>query len=178
MKKIIKGFTLIELVIVLALFSIVMFSVLQLLDPVSKFFVRSSNYETTTACIDNIKRAIEGNLKYADRVRVFSGYEAFSGKSAETESPMSAELNAQVKSFWEDFFENRELIDCEDSIYVMVFDNRAQNGGITGLSKLSDFTGQKRNSGKISLLTIPFKRGEDIDLTNKNVQVDDWYLNQ
>ena len=178
MKKIIKGFTLIELVIVLALFSIVMFSVLQLLDPVSKFFVRSSNYETTTACIDNIKRAIEGNLKYADRVRVFSGYEAFSGKVAETESPMSAELNAQVNSFWEDFFENRELIDCEGSIYVMVFDNRPQNGGIAGLSKLSDFTGQKRNSGKISLFTIPFKRGETIDLTNKNVQVEDWYVNQ
>ena len=84
MKKIIKGFTLIELVIVLALFSIVMFSVLQLLDPVSKFFVRSSNYETTTACIDNIKRAIEGNLKYADRVRVFSGYEAFSNSEKST----------------------------------------------------------------------------------------------
>lgn len=178
MKKRIKGFTLIELVIVLALFSIVMFSILQLLDPVSKFFVRSSNYETTTACIDNIKRAIEGNLKYADRVRAYSGYEAFSGLSGAGESPMSSDLTGQVQSFWEYFFKDRELIDCEGSIYVMVFDNRPQNGGIAGLSKLSDFTGQKRNSGKISRITIPFKCGEDIDLTNKNVEIDDWYVNQ
>ncbi|MCQ2407409.1 MAG: prepilin-type N-terminal cleavage/methylation domain-containing protein [Oscillospiraceae bacterium] len=178
MKKRIKGFTLIELVIVLALFSIVMFSILQLLDPVSKFFVRSSNYETTTACIDNIKRAIEGNLKYADRVRVYSGYEAFSGLGGSGESPMSGNLSSQVQDFWEYFFEDRELIDCEGSIYVMVFDNRPQNGGITGLSKLGDFTSQQRNSGKISLISIPFKRGEDIDLTNNNVSVVDWYVNQ
>lgn len=181
MKKIIKGFTLIELVIVLALFSIVMFSVLQLLDPVSKFFVRSSNYETTTACIDNIKRAIEGNLKYADRVRVFSGYEAFSNSEKPTEmrNPMSSDLEAQVTSFWEDFFENRELIDCEGSIYVLVFDNRSHNGGMSHISKLADFTGQKRNSGRISLFTIPFHQGDtSIDLTQDNVSIDEWYVNQ
>ena len=55
MKQKLKAFTLVELVIVMGMFTIIMFSVLQLLDPVSKFFVRSSNFEYTTACVDNIK---------------------------------------------------------------------------------------------------------------------------
>lgn len=180
MKKRLKAFTLIELVIVLALFSIVMFSVLQLLDPVSKFFVRSSNYETTTACIDNIKRAIEGNLKYADRVRVYSSFNALSGNIDEDGCPMTMATQQQVKEFWEYYFKDRELIDCEGTIYVMVFDSRPQNGGISGISKLGDFNSNERNSGKITRISIPFSGGADntLDMTNKNVSVDDWYVNQ
>ena len=52
MKQRLKGFTLVELVIVMALFSLIMFSVLQLLIPVSRFFVRSGNFESATACMD------------------------------------------------------------------------------------------------------------------------------
>lgn len=77
MKKRFSAFTLIETIIVLAIFSVIMFSVMQLMVPVSKYFVRSSNFENSTACLDNMRRCIEGNLMYADRIRVYAGYEPY-----------------------------------------------------------------------------------------------------
>lgn len=77
MKKRLSAFTLIETIIVLAIFSVIMFSVMQLMVPVSKYFVRSSNFENSTACLDNMRRCIEGNLMYADRIRVYAGYEPY-----------------------------------------------------------------------------------------------------
>ena len=140
-KNSLKGFTLVELVIVMALFSLIMFSVLQLLTPVSKFFVRSANFETTTACLDNMKRAIEGNLKYADRVRCyvnFNPYEAPHASITEADYEPSADLMAHVQDFYDEFFGRRksanaqdlagedglrQYIDCRGTIYVLVFDN-------------------------------------------------------
>lgn len=168
-KRVQKGFTLIELIIVMALFSIVMYGVLQFLDPVTKFFVRSSNFETTTSCIDNMKRAIEGNLKYADRVRAFAGFDATT-------------IDGNVEDFWEDFFKDRELMDCKGNIYVMAFDNRfnrAPHGTLAGGSPfwtfddLSNFNKDQYNSGKITLMTYNFdKTGYDL------ADSVDWYVNQ
>ena len=45
-QKQLKGFTLVELVVVMAIFSMIMFGAMQLMDPVSKIFQRTSNYET------------------------------------------------------------------------------------------------------------------------------------
>lgn len=160
MKKL-KGFTLIELIIVMALFSLVMYSVLQFLSPVSAFFVRSSNFETTTACIDNMKRAIEGNLKYADRVRAYAGY------GIDTTS-----IDANVQTFWSDFFEDRELMDCKGNISVMIFDNTS-TGTSWSIGDLTDFNRQKLNSGKITMLTYSFDK---TSCTLANTQ--EWYVNQ
>jgi len=178
-KRSLKGFTLVELIIVMALFSLVMFSVAQLLSPVSKFYVRSSNFESSTACIDNMKRAIEGNLKYADRVRVYCNYNP------------STDLQAQVDDFWLEFFGpdpvprgcglKREFLDCKGTIYALTFDNSVPgltfdgtNWVINGYSNLEDFAHAKVNSGKISLYQYSF----DNTATPTLVSVDDWYVNQ
>lgn len=68
-----KGFTLIELIVVVAIFSMIMFGALQLMDPVSKIFQRTSNYETSAATVDNVKRYIEGSVRYADFINVYEG---------------------------------------------------------------------------------------------------------
>ena len=128
MKKVRKGFTLLELIIVMALFSIVMYGVLMFLLPVSKFFVRASNFETTTACVDNMKRAIEGNLKYADRVHAYSGY------GTDT-------IDANVEKFWEEYFKDRMLMDCKGEIRVMVFDSTSNHQSGT----LEDLTNFNKN---------------------------------
>ncbi len=111
MKQRLKGFTLIELVIVMALFSLIMFSVLQLLVPVSQFFVRSANFENTTSCLDNMKRAIEGNLKYADRVRLYVDYQPYDADAAaihdsdaEGDYRPSADMIRHVQNFYDEFF--------------------------------------------------------------------------
>ena len=160
-----KGFTLLELIIVMAIFSIIMYSAVQLLDPVSKFFVRSSNFENTTACVDNMRRCIEGNLKYADRVRAFAhktpfAYTETDIKEADAYQSVtpSAGMIADVKQFYVDFFENRKYLDITGNIYVLVFDNTetVSDDALSGFTKLSDYTGKKLNQGRLVLFTFPF----------------------
>ncbi|MBR6420511.1 MAG: prepilin-type N-terminal cleavage/methylation domain-containing protein [Oscillospiraceae bacterium] len=160
MKKTRKGFTLIELIIVLALFSIIMFSAVRMLDPVTKFYVRSSNFESTTACIDNMKRSIEGNLKYVNRIRGYAYYKPYSDTVSYTDTPdVSAELQEHVKAFYEYFFENRRAIDSAGYIYVLAFDNTAVSEATLRTDTyqvVSDFTNAHVNSGKMILYKFWF----------------------
>jgi len=168
-----KGFTLVEMVIVLALFSVVMFSVAQLLTPVTKFYVRTSNYETSTACNDNIKRAIEGNLKYADRVRVYQNFDP------------NTNLDTHVQSFWSEFFEDRQFLDCQGTIYAMVFDNEAPHVSFnsalnrwvvdTAYTNLEEFMDAQINSGKITLYQYSFDN-TTLDVAGRTET--EWYVNQ
>ncbi|MCQ2416387.1 MAG: prepilin-type N-terminal cleavage/methylation domain-containing protein [Oscillospiraceae bacterium] len=171
LKKKVKGFTLVELIIVMALFSLVMFSVAQLLAPVTKFYVRSSNYESSTACIDNLKRAIEGNLKYADRVRVYSNFDP------------AANLDTHVDNFWDEFFKDRQFMDCKGTIYAMVFYNEVPNltrSGtdwvISGYTNFKDFQSAKKNSGRIDLYQYTFDNTNRPSLSGATVTP--WYVNQ
>ncbi len=158
MKKL-KGFTLLELIIVMAIFSIIMYSAVQLLQPVSKFFVRSSNFENTTACMDNMRRCIEGNLKYADRVRAYNGFTPYTYNDTTYQSiTVSNDLIDKVKSFYREFFENRRFIDTGGTINVLVFDNTeiVDDTALAGLNKLSDYTSKQVNQGKLVLIQFPF----------------------
>ena len=150
MKTKLKGFTLLEMMIVLVLFSLVMFSCVRLLDPVTKFFVRSSNFESTTACADNMKRCIEGNLKYADRVRAYAYYKPYDGTYTDTPAP-STVLKSHVESFYNDFFEGRATMDSAGYIYVLVFDNTVAQADISSYTAISDYTDAKLNTGKMIL---------------------------
>ena len=174
-KRVHKGFTLLELVIVMALFSLVMYSVAKLFAPVSKFFVRSSNYESTTACVDNMKRAIEGNLKYADRVRCYSDF-APCTTAAHTSDPdayvASPALIEQVNMFWTDYFMNRQYIDYKGKIYVMAFDNTVYETNLAGYSTLHDFTDQNLNAGQIMLFEFNFARTEGLTTTEHTTLTD------
>lgn len=168
MKKKLKGFTLIEMIMVLALFSIIMYSCLELIGPVSNYFVRSANFESNTACIDNIKRAIEGNLKYADRVRACYGFKPYGGSGEDGEAEPddvtapSSDLEARFTSFFNEFFENRRATDSAGYIYALVLDNTSlsatsvldeTNGNfydsVDGYDNLTDFINDKKNGGRI-----------------------------
>lgn len=189
-KSKVKGFTLVEMIIVMALFSIIMYSVVQLLNPISKFFVRSSNYEESTSCIDNIKRAIEGNLKYADRVRVYYNYRPET--TGELGDADTANLVASVQEFYNMYFDNRALTDIRGKIYVMFFDNKPK---VTPpISQLHEYNDNQLNRGQIDFYTFDFHANDPADLLNVadeshilkdwNVKVEDggkkqeWYVNQ
>lgn len=192
MKKKLKGFTLVELIIVLALFGLIMMSVVQLLNPVTKFFVRSTNFESTSACVDNMKRCIEGNLKYADRVRAYSMFypyadvSPFDEKAARQQSQPSDELKGHVEAFYNTFFADRQIIDSSGIIYVMVFDNFKEKN-LTGFSTLTEFNEDRLNSGKITLYKFWFDNNDSaynnaagvINSLNTAPRADivDWYVN-
>lgn len=191
MRKKLKGFTLIEMIIVIAIFSVIMFAVVQLLTPVSNFFVRSSNYEDTTACLDNMKRAVEGNLKYANRMRVYSGYTPYTYDAATNTLTPSTQLQDHVEQFYADFFENRKCIDALGRIYVMVFDNEETvtwdaNNVTNAYDTLSDYAQNRMNRGMISMITFdmemenasgigPYHTWADVQAT---MQATPWYVNQ
>jgi prepilin-type N-terminal cleavage/methylation domain-containing protein len=68
-----KGFTLIELIIVMAIFSIIMLGAMSLVDPVSTIHSRTSATEKTSAYAENIELYLKGSLQYADNLWVFQG---------------------------------------------------------------------------------------------------------
>lgn len=184
-----KGFTLLELIIVIALFSIIMVSVVKLLDPVSKFHVRSANFETTNACVDNMRRSIEGNLKYADRVRLYSRYAPYQyDKSGGMQTNSdgyapSAKLISDVQDFYDTFFtaasKPRKFLDCVGTIYVLVFDNEqiASDTALRNYALLSDIADNQLNAGKMVRYEFRFDNyNGGLNTTPKAITP--WYVNQ
>lgn len=186
MKQKLKAFTLVELVIVMGMFTIIMFSVLQLLDPVSKFFVRSSNFEYTTACVDNIKRAVDGNLKYADRVRLYYGFDPYdqgvTGTAKCGTAPFDT-IRTAVNRFYSEFFYQRVCTATSGNIYVMTFDNRVKNPNYRDLQQLSAYNEGKFNRGEIDLFEFRFDNYDPNlcnpdDVANQTPGVKEWYVNE
>ncbi|MDE7363352.1 MAG: type II secretion system GspH family protein [Ruminococcus sp.] len=74
-KKNLKGFTLIELIIVLAIFSVIMTLVMSFIDPVSRLMTKTSLRERTSAYVDNIDEYISKSIRYAQNINVYTnGY--------------------------------------------------------------------------------------------------------
>ena len=72
-KKSLKGFTLVELIIVMAIFGIIMVGTMSIINPVNKIIKKASLEEANAAAVDNMKRYFEGSLRYADCIDVFNG---------------------------------------------------------------------------------------------------------
>jgi hypothetical protein len=166
----------------MAIFSIIMYSAVQLLVPVSKFFVRSSNFENTTACMDNMRRCIEGNLKYADRVRAYNGFEPYDASYNVTD-----DLKDKVQSFYKEFFEDRKFIDSGGTINVLVFDNRLHisDAELAAHKTLSWYADKQQNQGELVLIQYKFDNygyeGAPADadaLRNSTPLVQRWCVNQ
>lgn len=67
-----KGFTLIELVIVMAIFSILLVFVMSLTGPVSRIFQNTSLSEKTYSYANNIQVFLQGKLEYTDNLYVYT----------------------------------------------------------------------------------------------------------
>lgn len=134
MKK--KGFTLIELIIVMAIFSIIMLGALQFLDPVNKEMKNASVQEANTAAVDNMKRYMEGSLRYATAVEVHMGdlkeYNSGGDPVVITGLDQKDREMAAAKNFIERVYTDRVRENSNDpltgKVYVMNIDN--DNGGM------------------------------------------------
>lgn len=73
--KVLKGFTLIELIIVLAIFSIILTLVMSFIDPATRLMKSTSVKEKTGAYVDNVSEYIENSLHYAKFVHIYEGKE-------------------------------------------------------------------------------------------------------
>ncbi len=68
-----KGFTLLELIIVMVLFSIIMLAVIRVLNPASKIMTNTAVSENTYANTDNIGQYVKSSIQYADALWVMTG---------------------------------------------------------------------------------------------------------
>ena len=74
-KKKLKGFTLIEMIIVVAIFGLIMVVVLSLLDPVRQVYNRTYIEADSQAISENMRRYIGDQIQYADRMAVYTNME-------------------------------------------------------------------------------------------------------
>jgi prepilin-type N-terminal cleavage/methylation domain-containing protein len=68
-----KGFTLVELIVVMAIFGILMTAVMRVLTPLNKLSKRASVQEANAAAVDNMKSYLENSLRYADCIETCVG---------------------------------------------------------------------------------------------------------
>lgn len=117
MKKRFKGFTLIELIIVMAIFSVIMFAAFQLMPPVGKQFTNTAQYEGARATLDNVKRYLDGTIRYADKVYVCRD--------------SVSNIDTNVQTFYDNLYKDN-LSYSVNNVYVLEFNNT--NFGTTSSS--------------------------------------------
>jgi prepilin-type N-terminal cleavage/methylation domain-containing protein len=74
-KSTLKGFTLVELLVVMAIFSILMTAALALTTPVSNMYKNTALSEKTYSLSHNIQEYIQGSLEYADNLYIYTSDE-------------------------------------------------------------------------------------------------------
>lgn len=72
-KSVLKGFTLVELLVVMAIFSVLMAAALALTTPVSRMYKHTALAEKTYSYSHNIQEYLQGALEYADSLYVLTG---------------------------------------------------------------------------------------------------------
>jgi len=68
MKKKVKGFTLLEMIIVVALFGLIMAGALSLLQPLRRVYKDAYDFEGARGTVSNVRQFVEDNVKYANRI--------------------------------------------------------------------------------------------------------------
>lgn len=137
-KRTLKGFTLLELIIVMALFSVIMMMVMSFVDPVSGIMKKTSVRERTAAYADNISDYISKSVKYAKFVRVFDG-----GFCDKVDNSDIIEEDEAVKTFASDFFEdivNKDFEPIEGKIHVLRLLNTPDDGSKKGTIQEAVYT--------------------------------------
>ncbi len=71
-KKFKNGFTLIELIVVMAVFSILMVGIMALTGPVSRLFKNTAIAEKTYSYANNIQVYLQGKLEYSEAIAIYT----------------------------------------------------------------------------------------------------------
>ena len=72
-KKRFRGFTLVELIVVIAVFALLLAAALTMLLPLNNIYNNTWQYTDTQGIVENVRRVLEDDLRFADRMWVFTG---------------------------------------------------------------------------------------------------------
>ena len=114
-KRIKKGFTLLELIVVMAIFSILMVAVMALTGPVQRLFQKTAMSEKTYSYANNIQLYLQGKLEYAEDVYVCTSDKIdFNGVNGVDDE----DLAKLVEKFRSDHFINTVTYDGNKANYM------------------------------------------------------------
>lgn len=129
-KKTLKGFTLVELVIVLAIFSVILALVMSFIDPVSNLMKNTSIRERTAAHTDNISEYVDNSLHYAKYLYVYEGGLFEFGDS--TQDASLQEVASDIIKNNLDGAVDKEKNPIKGKVRIMKFNNAQDSNGHAG----------------------------------------------
>ena len=129
-KKQVKGFTLIELIVVMAIFGIILASAMALIQPSSKVMQNSQNMENGSAVVSNIANYIENEISSVEYLSVIN-----SAPSSDDSTTRANYVEEYIKSYYEGALKSGSEIGgslsyATGDIHVLTIDNN-DNGKIT-----------------------------------------------
>lgn len=150
-KKSLKGFTLIELIVVIAVFGLILAAALSILGPVNNIYSTTYRYSDSVAIVDNVSMYIEDNLRYCNRMDI-------------CDKALIADLDAFKTKKVDEFITRYRLNDTSkvsqvvpnEKIYLMKIENPE---GITDLNPDTLDNSNYKQSGKVSLWTYTLGSG-------------------
>lgn len=138
-RKKLKGFTLVELIVVVAVFGILLAASLNLIVPLKRVFHSTSQYSNSSAVVDNVRMVIEDNLRFANRMYVHYGVET---------ADIDTFINNEVDRMRDEFLlkpGSGRVSYASDTVYAMRIHNPKASTGFSNI----DATAEK--PGKISI---------------------------
>lgn len=119
-RKNLKGMTLIELIVVMAIFSIIMLGAMQFFDPISRMMKRASVEDANSASIDNFKRYLENSLRYAECLEVCEGDLTDNNGNVIVGTTTESKETIFIKNFVKNHFTNMTVQGSEDPFKTRV----------------------------------------------------------
>ena len=151
-----KGFTLVELIVVMAIMSILLTAVMSLTGPATKINKRVKVGENTYAMANNIQTYIQRNLEFADAAWIFTG----------DETDRVTNLRQTVSDFKNCYYNNVVVGKEGGCDYV--------HGAHIYVMRLIN---QGDDAGQIGLRAIPFDSDKDIEPYVFNSATEELVLN-
>lgn len=137
-KKRKSGFTLVELIIVMAIFSILLVGAISLVGPVQKIFKNTSHSEKIGSYINNTQKYIEDSLKYAEYLWVYQDLD-------------EANIITEVEKYRQEFYHDIVKYDKTKNKYSFI------SGDIRVLCL------ENNNGGRIKLRKYEFNNNQLIE---------------
>ena len=123
-----KGFTLVELIVVMAIFSILLLGVMAITKPVSVMFKNTSLSEKTYAYANNIQVYLQGRLEYSEDIVVATSDNMDANSDGKFDE---VDLAVMVEDFRKSHFDNtvgyngKDVVPLKGKIHVLRMVNNA-----------------------------------------------------
>lgn len=141
-KKALKGFTLAELIVVIAVFGLLLAATMSLLGPLNHVFKSTAQYSNSSAVVDNVRRVIEDNLRYANRMYVYYGSDEPDPDDFDPDTFMDEKVSEMRTNFRLGSAERKTF--ARDRVFAMRIHNPSENG-------FANITASAEKPGKISI---------------------------